>query len=82
MSRISALLSDLSFKLGNAARVFGLRAGRALLSSGTHRPGFFDQYPGFSKTSTTTAIAERLNERHCSIIEANRDAISGDACWI
>lgn len=77
MSRLSALFSDISFKLANAARVFGLRAGRALLPGGTDRPGFFDQYPRFFETSTTTATANRLNERYRAIIEANRDAIAG-----
>jgi precorrin-6B methylase 2 len=77
MSKISALISDISFKLVNAARVSGMRAGRAFLPGGGHRPGFFDQYPRFFETSVTTATANRLNERHRAIIEANRDAIAG-----
>ena len=77
MSGISALFSDISFKLANAARVACLRAGRALLPTGTHRTGFFDQYPRFFETSETTATANRLNERHRAIIEANRDAFTG-----
>jgi 2-polyprenyl-3-methyl-5-hydroxy-6-metoxy-1,4-benzoquinol methylase len=77
----STLLSDVSFRLGHGAKAIALRAKRRMSRSGP-RPGFFDDHPRFMQTSETLSIAggadaNRLNERHRAIIEANRDVLSG-----
>lgn len=77
MSNATELVSEISSKIGNAAKIVALRASRGLSQGGKVRPGFFDQYPRFFETSETTAFANRLNERHRAIIDFSRDAISG-----
>jgi|EndMetStandDraft_6_1072998.scaffolds.fasta_scaffold00953_4 ubiquinone/menaquinone biosynthesis C-methylase UbiE len=77
MSYVAELVSDVSYKIGHATKRVVLRAGRRFAQANEIRPGFFDQYPQFFETSETTAFANRLNERHRAIIDANRDAISG-----
>jgi hypothetical protein len=71
------LIAEISSKIGNAANVAALRAGRRISTNGPVRPGFFDQYPRFFDSSETTAFANRLNERHRAIIESNHQAIAG-----
>jgi len=38
---------------------------------------FFDEYPEFLDTSSTSANSRRLNLRHVAIIEENRDVLQG-----
>lgn len=77
MPHRTELVSEISLKIGNAARIVALRTGRRLSQGAKIRPGFFDQYPQFFETSKTTAFANRLNERHRAIIDFGRSAISG-----
>jgi 2-polyprenyl-3-methyl-5-hydroxy-6-metoxy-1,4-benzoquinol methylase len=77
MSNATELVSEISSKIGNAAKVVALRASRRLSQGGQVRPGFFDSYPQFFETSETTAFANRLNERHRAIIDVNQSAIAG-----
>jgi len=85
----STLFSDVSFRVAQGARVMAIRAKRNISRSAA-RPGFFDRHPRFLETSNTTGSANRLNERHRAIIEANKviladarvlDIASHDGRW-
>jgi 2-polyprenyl-3-methyl-5-hydroxy-6-metoxy-1,4-benzoquinol methylase len=74
---VSGLVHELSGKVGNAARVAALRAGRKLSGNRPVDRGFFDSYPRFFESSETTAFANRLNQRYRACIEWNAPLIRG-----
>jgi cyclopropane fatty-acyl-phospholipid synthase-like methyltransferase len=73
------LLHELSAKAANGARIAALRLSRKVAGAKNFQrsPGFFDQYPKFFETSSTTAFEHRLNQRYRACIEANADIIKG-----
>jgi len=75
----SNLLSEFYARSEPVARRQMLRVGRKFsVARGYPIPkGFFDDYPRFYTTSQTTAIPNRLNQRHKACIEWNAEAIRG-----
>jgi 2-polyprenyl-3-methyl-5-hydroxy-6-metoxy-1,4-benzoquinol methylase len=71
-----SFFSELQQRLSYTSRERWFRT-MVRLKKQTRDRGFFDSYPCFFTTSETASAPDRLNQRHCALIQSNIALISG-----
>src|ERR1035437_4080383 len=72
----SSPLTEFSHWASSASREIWYRR-MVRLQKHTRTQGFFDAHPRFFSTSDTESAPDRLNQRHCALVQSNAAIIEG-----